>query len=71
MCFLFLLRRIFLTSMLLGRTTRDWFDQIQALIPQIAKAHGATLAARIDLFDDYLHPNSRGAELIAENVALI
>jgi sialate O-acetylesterase len=57
--------------------TRDWFDQIQALIPQIAKAHGATvidnhsaLAARIDLFDDYLHPNSRGAELIAENVAL-
>src|SRR5690606_37901411 len=56
--------------------TRDWFDQIQALIPQIAKAQDATLidnhsvlAARIDLFDDYLHPNSRGALLIAENVA--
>src|SRR5690606_21244014 len=56
--------------------TRDWFDQIQALIPQIAKAQNATmidnhsaLAARIDLFDDYLHPNSRGAQLIAENVA--
>lgn len=57
--------------------TRDWFDQIQALIPQIAKAQNATLidnhsalAARIDLFEDYLHPNNRGAQLIAENVAL-
>ena len=56
--------------------TRDWFDQIQALIPQIAKAQDATLidnnsalAARIDLFEDYLHPNNRGAQLIAENIA--
>src|SRR5690606_4754151 len=29
----------------------------------------SVLAARIDLFDDHLHPNGRGAELIAENVA--
>ncbi|MCA5005301.1 GDSL-type esterase/lipase family protein [Sphingobacterium bovistauri] len=57
--------------------TREWFDQIQSLIPEIAKVHGATvidnhsmLAPRIDLFADYLHPNSRGAELIAHNVAI-
>src|SRR5690606_7553197 len=56
--------------------TRDWFDQIQALIPQIAKAQDATLidnnsamAARIDLFEDYLHTNHRGTQLIAENIA--
>lgn len=56
--------------------TRDWFNQIQTLIPEIAQAHGATvidnhaiLAARIDLFEDYLHPNSRGAELIANKVS--
>lgn len=56
--------------------TRDWFDRIQSLIPQIVAANNthfidnhAVLAARIDLFDDHLHPNGRGAELIAENVA--
>lgn len=56
--------------------TRDWFNQIQTLIREIAQAHGATvidnhaiLAARIDLFEDYLHPNSRGAELIANNIS--
>lgn len=57
--------------------TRDWFDQIQTLIPQIAIANSAKLidnhailASRIDLFDDYLHPNARGAELLAKNVSL-
>src|SRR5690606_19773595 len=56
--------------------TRDWFDRLQALIPQIVAANNthfidnhSVLAARIDLFDDHLHPNGRGAELIAENVA--
>jgi len=55
--------------------TRYWFDQIQSLIPVIAKANGATiidnhsvLAARIDLFNDYLHPTRRGAQIIAEDV---
>ncbi len=57
--------------------TREWFDNIQALIPDIAKANNASLidnhlplAARIDLFDDYLHPNARGAEILAKNVAV-
>lgn len=56
--------------------TKDWFDRIQALIPNIVAANNTgfidnhhVLSARIDLFDDYLHPNFRGAELIAENVA--
>jgi sialate O-acetylesterase len=56
--------------------TRDWFDQIQTLIPNIAVANGVgyidnhkVLAARIDLFEDYLHPSARGAELIAQHVA--
>lgn len=56
--------------------TRDWFYKIQNLLPEIAKANNAKLidnhaplAARIDLFDDYLHPNSRGAEILANNVA--
>lgn len=56
--------------------TREWFDQIQSLIPEIAKANDcglidnhSVLSARIDLFDDYLHPNARGAELLAKNVA--
>lgn len=55
--------------------TREWFHQIQRLIPQIARANEAILidnysplAARMDLFDDFLHPNVRGAEIIAANV---
>ena len=55
--------------------TREWFDQIQSIIPQIVKVNQAkfidnhkALAARIDLFDDYLHPNAKGARLLAENV---
>ncbi|WP_343555417.1 GDSL-type esterase/lipase family protein [Sphingobacterium sp.] len=56
--------------------TRDWYDQIQMLIPQIAKNNQVGLIdlnnplhARIDLFDDYLHPNKQGAALIAAQVA--
>ncbi|MGJ1325490.1 GDSL-type esterase/lipase family protein [Sphingobacterium multivorum] len=56
--------------------TRDWYDQIQVLIPQIAKNNqvglidlNSPLRYRIDLFDDYLHPNREGAALIAEQVA--
>ncbi|WP_293888081.1 MULTISPECIES: GDSL-type esterase/lipase family protein [unclassified Sphingobacterium] len=56
--------------------TRDWYEQIQVLIPQIAKNNQvglidlhSPLAARIDLFDDYLHPNKQGAALIAGQVA--
>ncbi|MBP3942740.1 sialate O-acetylesterase [Sphingobacteriaceae bacterium WQ 2009] len=55
--------------------TRDWFDQLQATIPAIAKAQGATLidnhsplAARIDLFSDFLHPNQQGARILATQV---
>ncbi len=56
--------------------TRAWFDEIQNLIPYISKVNNAELidnhtilVSRIDLFDDYLHPNARGAALLAENVA--
>ncbi|MDR3010632.1 MAG: GDSL-type esterase/lipase family protein [Sphingobacterium sp.] len=56
--------------------TRDWYDQIQMLIPQIAKNNQVglidlnnPLCARIDLFDDYLHPNKQGAALIAAQIA--
>lgn len=55
--------------------TREWYDQIQNLIPSIAKTNKASfidnyavLAPRIDLFEDFLHPNAKGARLIAEHV---
>ncbi len=55
--------------------TREWFDQIQELIPAIAKANGAMLIdnhsklkSRFDLFDDYIHPTTSGATILAENV---
>lgn len=55
--------------------TRDWFDQIQAIIPDIATSNSATLIdnhkvlrSRFDLFDDYIHPSADGAGLIANNV---
>lgn len=55
--------------------TRDWFDQIQGLIPDIARANDAqlidnhiVLAARIDLFDDNLHPSAQGATILANNI---
>lgn len=56
--------------------TRHWYEQIQVLIPQISKNNQvglidlhSPLAARIDLFEDYLHPNKQGAALIAAQVA--
>lgn len=55
--------------------TRDWFDKIQTMIPEIASVNDAqlidnhsTLAARIDLFDDNLHPAVQGATILAHNV---
>ena len=55
--------------------TREWFNQIQNLIPNIASVNNATLidnylplANRIDLFADFLHPNAQGASIMANNV---
>jgi len=58
--------------------TRDWYDQIQEQISQIAAQsiygirglinNHTLLASRIDLFDDYLHPSEQGASIIAHNV---
>lgn len=57
--------------------TRNWYNAIQQLIPQIAKANHthlidlhSPLEARADLFDDNLHPNKQGAGIIAHQVAL-
>lgn len=55
--------------------TRDWFSQVQNLIPLVSQANEAVcidnytpLASRIDLFEDFLHPSSKGAEIIAKNI---
>lgn len=55
--------------------TRDWFWQIQELIPEIAKSNGAGLIdlhtplfSRPDLFADNLHPDAEGASIIAQTV---
>jgi sialate O-acetylesterase len=55
--------------------TRDWYWQIQDLIPEIAKVNDATLIdltsalyQRPDLFADNLHPNQEGAAIIATTV---
>ncbi len=55
--------------------TRDWYDQIQQVIPQIAKANqtrlinlSSNLYNRPDLFADNLHPNKEGATIIAQTV---
>lgn len=55
--------------------TRDWYDQIQERIPQIAKANktglidlNAALFNRPDLFADNLHPDKEGAAIIAKTV---
>lgn len=55
--------------------TRDWFWQIQELIPTIAKANKAGLIdlhsplySRPDLFPDALHPAEEGAGIIARTV---
>lgn len=55
--------------------TRDWFWQIQELIPKIAKANKtglidlhSPLYSRPDLFPDALHPNEEGAAILAKTV---
>lgn len=55
--------------------TRDWFWQIQELIPQIAKANQTglidfhpALYSRPDLLPDALHPNEEGAAILAKTV---
>jgi sialate O-acetylesterase len=55
--------------------TRDWYWQIQELIPVIAKANqaqlidlNAPLRNRPDLFADNLHPDQEGAAIIAQTV---
>lgn len=55
--------------------TRDWFQQIQSEIISIAENHHLTLIdnhaelyTRIDLFDDFIHPNADGATILANNV---
>ncbi|HEY1113670.1 MAG TPA: GDSL-type esterase/lipase family protein [Chitinophagaceae bacterium] len=55
--------------------TRDWFWQIQELIPQIAAANKTGLIdfhtplhSRPDLFPDALHPNEVGASIMAKSV---
>ncbi|MCU7550461.1 GDSL-type esterase/lipase family protein [Chitinophagaceae bacterium LB-8] len=55
--------------------TRDWYWQIQELIPAIAKANHTALIDlytplhnRPDLFADNLHPDAEGASIIAHTV---
>lgn len=55
--------------------TRDWYWQIQQIIPVIAKANqaqiidlNAPLHNRPDLFADNLHPDKEGAAIIAKTV---
>ncbi len=55
--------------------TREWHSQIQDILPIIASENKArlldnyaVLESRPDLFDDYLHPNAKGAKIIAQNV---
>ena len=55
--------------------TREWFWQIQELIPQIARANKTGLIdfhtplySRPDLLPDALHPNEEGAAILAKTV---
>lgn len=55
--------------------TREWFWQIQELIPEIAKANrtglidfNTPLYSRPDLLPDALHPNEEGAAILAKAV---
>lgn len=55
--------------------TRDWFWQIQQLIPQIAEANKTRLIDfhtplyfRPELFSDALHPTEEGATILAKTV---
>lgn len=56
--------------------TRDWFQAIQNLLPGIALHNNAhfveihpDLESRIDLFSDYLHPEAKGAGIMAQRIA--
>ncbi|MBO7067640.1 MAG: sialate O-acetylesterase [Bacteroidaceae bacterium] len=55
--------------------TRDWLEEIQQVIPVIAKARNVELTDfhtplynRPDLFPDGLHPNKQGASIMADVV---
>lgn len=55
--------------------TRDWYDQIQTCIEQIARTADVGLIdlqtplyKRVELFPDALHPNVEGAEILARTV---
>src|SRR5690606_16185165 len=55
--------------------TRDWYDIIQKQIRSISKARKLPLIDlrqplhnRIDLFDDFLHPNVEGTQIIAQTI---
>ncbi|HRP57828.1 GDSL-type esterase/lipase family protein [Agriterribacter sp.] len=55
--------------------TRDWYGQIQELIPQIAEANNTGLIdfntplySRPELLPDNIHPNEAGAALLAKQV---
>lgn len=55
--------------------TRDWYWEIQGMIPQIAEANNAALIDlnsplhnRPDLFADNLHPDKDGAAIIAKTI---
>lgn len=55
--------------------TRDWHEQIQQILPTIARLSGAQLFdfhtplyARTELFPDAVHPNARGHQIMAQTV---
>jgi len=55
--------------------TRDWYDQIQQLIPEIARVNHTELVdlhsplySRPELFADNLHPDKEGAGIIAKTI---
>ncbi len=55
--------------------TRDWYDAIQERIRMISQTRNLplidlrqSLHDRIDLFDDFLHPNEEGTQIIAKTV---
>ncbi len=55
--------------------TRDWYDRIQFEIRKVSQFRNIPLinlneplCQRIDLFDDFIHPNEEGTQIIAETV---
>ncbi|ERJ57979.1 GDSL-type esterase/lipase family protein [Sphingobacterium paucimobilis] len=55
--------------------TKDWYDKIQLEIRKISQSRNISLinlneplCQRIDLFDDFIHPNEEGTRIIAETV---